>query len=101
MTSAALRLVAVALSLTVGGCTPYAAWSGAGMWRPGGDNAANLRAMIAAPHDLVAGQGRERAAGAVAVPPVTAMDDGVTIPATAGAGGAGAAAAGTISGTAP
>jgi type IV pilus biogenesis protein CpaD/CtpE len=55
------------------GCTPYAAWNAPGFWRPDGANAANLRAMIADPHDLVAGRAAETSLGSEAAAPVEAQ----------------------------
>jgi hypothetical protein len=44
-----------------------------GTYHPLGDNDANLRAMVANPHDLVEGTGSTTAAGSEAAPPVARL----------------------------
>ena len=41
-----------------------------GTWAPTNDNDANLRAMVADPHDLIAGRPMDGVVGAEAAPPV-------------------------------
>lgn len=89
------RAAWLALLLALGGCTPYAAWNGAGMWQPSGANAANLRAMLAAPHDLVAGRGTDIATGAEATPPIEALDSATPVGTTSSGAASGGAYATT------
>jgi type IV pilus biogenesis protein CpaD/CtpE len=49
-------------------------------WMPTGDNDANLRAMVANPHDLVEGAGQGASAGAQAAPPVARVLAGKRYP---------------------
>jgi type IV pilus biogenesis protein CpaD/CtpE len=49
-------------------------------WMPAGDNDANLRAMVANPHDLVEGAGQGASAGAQAAPPVARVLAGKRYP---------------------
>ena len=51
-----------------------------GTWNPTGDNDANLRAMVANPHDLVEGTGQDASAGAEAAPPVARVLAGKRYP---------------------
>ena len=68
------RVLSAMLLLLVSGCAgmndpfekPYT-------WRAQGDNAANLRAMIADPQDLERGRGETASLGAEAGPPVTRL----------------------------
>lgn len=63
------------VALLVGGCAPDSVdpYQRPGTWNPVGDNDANLRAMVANPHDLVVGTGQGASAGAEAAPPVARM----------------------------
>jgi type IV pilus biogenesis protein CpaD/CtpE len=64
------------LLLAGAGCTPDYPMDVPGTWsidRYGASNDANLRAMVANPHDLVAGQGSNTALGAEAAHPVAAL----------------------------
>ena len=69
-------LAIAALSLPLAGCTQYGAWNSQGMWQPTGSNAANLRAMVADPQDLVAGRGSTTAPGDEAARAVTNFETG-------------------------
>lgn len=69
-------LAIVTIGLPLGGCTQYGAWNSPGMWQPTGSNSANLRAMVADPQDLVAGQGSSTAPGNEAARAVTAFETG-------------------------
>lgn len=51
-----------------------------GTWNPTGDNDANLRVMVANPHDLVEGTGQSTSAGAEAGPPVARVLAGKRYP---------------------
>jgi hypothetical protein len=70
------------IALLVTGCTndmsdPYLR---PGTWNPTADNDANLRAMVANPHDLVEGTGQGASAGAEAAPPVARVLAGKRYP---------------------
>jgi hypothetical protein len=70
------------IALLVTGCSydmsdPYLR---PGTWNPRADNDANLRAMVANPHDLVAGTGQDANAGAEAAPPVARVLAGKRYP---------------------
>ena len=66
----------------VSGCSydPFDPFQRPGTWVPDGANAANLRAMIVNPHDLVEGQGERVRSGAEAAPPVTRLLTGKRYP---------------------
>ena len=69
-------------ALLVSGCSydltdPYLR---PGTYNPTGDNDANLRAMVANPHDLVEGPGPGLSTGAEAAPPVARMLAGKRYP---------------------
>jgi hypothetical protein len=49
-------------------------------WTPSSDNDANLRVMVANPHDLVEGVGQGTSAGAEAAPPVARVLAGKRYP---------------------
>jgi hypothetical protein len=51
-----------------------------GTWNPTANNDANLRVMVANPHDLVEGTGQGASAGAVAAPPVARLLAGKRYP---------------------
>jgi hypothetical protein len=51
-----------------------------GTYNPTGDNDANLRAMVANPHDLVEGTGAGTSTGAEAAPPVARLLAGKRYP---------------------
>lgn len=62
-------LLPFAVLLVLGGCAnPFTQdqFAEPGTWQPTYDNDANLRAMVANPHDLVAGEPMEGAVGAEA-----------------------------------
>jgi hypothetical protein len=76
------RMGWLTVALLVAGCTydmsdPYLR---PGTWNPTGDNDANLRAMVANPHDLVEGTGQGTSAGAEAAPPVARLLAGKRYP---------------------
>jgi hypothetical protein len=69
-------------ALLVAGCSydttdPY---QRPGTYNPTGDNDANLRAMVANPHDLVEGTGPGLSTGAEAAPPVARLLAGKRYP---------------------
>jgi hypothetical protein len=68
-------------ALLVAGCSyltdPY---QRPGTYNPTGVNDANLRAMVANPHDLVEGEGAGSSIGAVAAPPVARVLAGKRYP---------------------
>ncbi len=70
------------VALLAAGCTPDATdpFKRAGTWNPVGDNDANLRVMVANPHDLVEGTGQGASAGAEAAPPVARVLAGKRYP---------------------
>jgi type IV pilus biogenesis protein CpaD/CtpE len=70
------------IAMLVAGCTPDTLDPSqrAGTWMPAGDNDANLRAMVANPHDLVEGAGQGASAGAEAAPPVARVLAGKRYP---------------------
>jgi hypothetical protein len=76
------RIGWLTVALLVSGCTydmsdPYLR---PGTWNPTGDNDANLRAMVANPHDLVEGTGQGASASAEAAPPVARLLAGKRYP---------------------
>ena len=77
-----LRLTWLAIALLATGCAPesFDPYQRAGTWTHGTDNDANLRVMIANPHDLVEGAGDGRSIGAEAAPPVTRLLAGKRYP---------------------
>ncbi len=70
------------ITIIVAGCSPSTVdpTQRAGTWMPTGDNEANLRAMVANPHDLVEGTGQGASAGAEAAPPVARVLAGKRYP---------------------
>ena len=66
----------------VSGCTydPFDPYQRPGTWVPDGSNDANLRAMVANPHDLVEGRGTSVSSGAEAAPPVERVLTGKRYP---------------------
>ena len=64
------------------GCSydPFDPYQRPGTWVPSGANDANLRAMVANPHDLVEGTGEGVSSGAEAGPPVTRVLTGRRYP---------------------
>jgi len=66
----------------VSGCTydPFDPYQRPGTWVPEGSNNANLRAMVANPHDLVEGKGTSVSSGAAAAPPVGRLLTGKRYP---------------------
>src|SRR6478672_1849313 len=69
-------------ALLVAGCDTYLTdpYQRPGTWNPTGDNDANLRVMVANPHDLVEGTGQSTSAGAEAGPPVARVLAGKRYP---------------------
>jgi hypothetical protein len=55
---------------------PFDPFQRPGTWVPLGDNAANLRVMVANPHDLIEGAGEEKSLGAEAASPVDRLFSG-------------------------
>lgn len=70
------------IALLVTGCTPesFDPYKRPGTWMPTGDNDANLRVMVANPHDLVKGTGQGTTSGAEAAPPVARLLAGKPYP---------------------
>jgi hypothetical protein len=70
------------IALLVTGCAPdlFDPYTRPGTWRPSGDNDANLRVMVANPHDLVEGTGQTTTTGATAAPPVARVLAGKAYP---------------------
>jgi hypothetical protein len=70
------------VALLVASCAPDAfdPYQRPGTWNPVGDNDANLRVMVANPHDLVEGSGQGASAGAEAAPPVARVLAGKRYP---------------------
>lgn len=72
-----IRFLPFVLLLALGACStdPFVQdpFTRAGTWAPSGDNDANLRAMVAQPHDLVAGQPMDDSLGAEAARPVARL----------------------------
>lgn len=70
-------LLPMAMLLALGACSlaPFRQdqFAEPGTWAPTGDNAANLRAMVANPHDLIAGQPMDGVVGAEAAGPVARL----------------------------
>jgi hypothetical protein len=64
------------------GCNydPFDPYQRPGTWNPDGSNNANLRAMVANPHDLIEGTGTSVSSGAEAAPPVTRLLTGKRYP---------------------
>ncbi len=67
-------LLPLAMLLALGACatSPFTQdqFAEPGTWAPTNDNAANLRAMVADPHDLIAGRSMDGAVGSEAALPV-------------------------------
>jgi hypothetical protein len=76
------RLGCLIVALLVTGCAydPYDPYARPGTWNPASDNDANLRVMVANPHDLVEGTGQATSAGAEAAPPVARVLAGKRYP---------------------
>src|SRR3954465_14811766 len=76
------RLHWLVVALLVAGCAydPYDPYLRPGTWNPTGVNDANLRAMVANPHDLVEGTGQGASSGAEAAPPVARVLAGKRYP---------------------
>lgn len=69
-----IRLAALLLlMLAVTGCQKLDPYEREDAWRPNGANAANLRAMVAVPADLVAGRLAAPANGSLAVEALTRL----------------------------
>jgi hypothetical protein len=70
------------IALFVTACTPgtFDPTQREGTWMPTGDNDANLRIMVANPHDLIEGAGQGASAGAEAAPPVARLLAGKRYP---------------------
>ena len=70
------------VALLISGCgyDPDDPYARPGTWNPTGDNDANLRAMVANPHDLIGGTGPGTSAGAEAAPPVKRVFTGKRYP---------------------
>jgi hypothetical protein len=68
--------------IATSGCTydPFDPYQRPGTWVPEGSNDSNLRAMVANPHDLVAGTGQGASSGAEAAPPVARLLAGKRYP---------------------
>jgi len=68
--------------ILVSGCSydPFDPYQRPGTWVPDGSNDANLRAMVANPHDLVEGRGESVSSGAEAAPPVARVLTGKRYP---------------------
>jgi hypothetical protein len=69
--------------LLIAGCADSALfdpYKREGTWVPTGANDANLRAMVANPHDLVEGTGEHASSGAEAAPPVARVLAGKRYP---------------------
>ena len=66
----------------ISGCSydPFDPYQRPGTWVPDGTNDANLRAMVANPHDLVEGTGQGASSGAEAAPPVARVLEGKRYP---------------------
>lgn len=64
------------------GCTPDSVdpFQRPGTWTPVSDNDANLRVMVAHPHDLIEGVGQGTSSGAEAAPPVARVLAGKRYP---------------------
>jgi len=77
-----MRHVCLIVSLLVTGCGPdlFDPYQRPGTWRPAGDNDANLKVMVANPHDLIEGAGQGASAGAEAAPPVARLLAGKRYP---------------------
>jgi len=78
-----MRLVGCLMGLMiVAACAydPYDPYKRPGTWAPEGSNDANLRVMVANPHDLVSGTGQETNSGAEAAPPVARVLAGKRYP---------------------
>lgn len=90
------RLLLIAGVLTIAACGERDPYYRTDVWRPTGANAANLAAMVANPHDLIAGRGVSRVdtkASTIAVNRIWAADP-KPLPAGASAGGQSAASGG-------
>jgi hypothetical protein len=70
------RAFIFAAGFALAACTETEPYVRAGDWRPLGANAANLRAMVANPNDLVAGHGELVSDGEAAADPVTRLREG-------------------------
>ena len=68
--------------VVISGCSydPFDPYQRPGTWNPEGSNDANLRAMVANPHDLVQGTGQGVSSGAEATPPVARVLAGKRYP---------------------
>ncbi|MDE2334152.1 MAG: hypothetical protein KGK10_06395 [Rhodospirillales bacterium] len=73
-------LLPMVMLLALGACSvdPFTQdqFAEPGTWAPTNDNDANLRAMVANPHDLIAGRPMDGAVGAEAVMPVDKLMTG-------------------------
>ena len=71
------RFIPIALALALSACAfdedPF---EKPGTWAATGDNVANLRVMVADPHDLVAGREMDGASGIEAATPVKKLFEG-------------------------
>ncbi len=105
-------LLPLAMLLALGACatTPFTQdqFAEPGTWAPTNDNAANLRAMVADPHDLIAGRPMDGAVGSEAALPVQKLFAGnrASLPSTSassvygsGGGSSGGGGGGNGSGT--
>jgi hypothetical protein len=69
------------LALAAAGCTqPNDPFERPGTWSVTGANEANLKVMVADPHDLIAGRGESDALSADAAPPVQRLRTGKRFP---------------------
>src|SRR5215472_6713690 len=59
---------------------PFDPYQRPGTWNPDGANDANLRAMVANPHDVIEGVGDRVSSGAEAAPPVGRVLSGKRYP---------------------
>lgn len=69
-------LLPIVMVLALSGCAnPFTQdqFAEPGTWQPTNDNDANLRAMVANPHDLVAGEPMEGVTGPAAENPITKL----------------------------
>ncbi len=103
-------LLPMVMLLALGACStdPFTQdqFAEPGTWAPTNDNDANLRAMVANPHDLIAGRPMDGATGAEAVMPVEKLLAGKRkkLPATEanavyGSGGSGGGSGGSGGGS--
>jgi type IV pilus biogenesis protein CpaD/CtpE len=66
--------IAVAVLLMLGACQQTDPYAREGAWRPNGSNAANLRAMVVVPSDLVAATPAAPADGGLAATAISRLE---------------------------